>query len=145
MSQQIPDEQGRLRVVTVANPGAGLDVAIVQDARVRWKVLALRLLYVADANVANRAVELVFTVGGLEVMRIGATTPHVAGLTRIHQWYMSDRASPQSGSTVQNEHIPIGLLINNGTTISTDTGNIQVGDQISDVRMMVEEWIEPLV
>jgi len=143
--EQIPDQQGRLRLITTAAPAVGTDVVIVQDARVRWLLRSFMVEFVADGTAANRVVNLGLEVGGNIVTIWIPRTQIAAGITRTLCFVVGITAAAPTGGLVIGGHIPPRTLVNGQMTIRTIVTNIQVGDQFGISQLMVEEWIEPLV
>jgi len=64
MSEMVPADQGRIRVVVIPDPVVATNFQFTQDIRTRWRVVCLKFQYVADANASNRIVSVGFTVAG---------------------------------------------------------------------------------
>jgi len=144
MAEMIPDQHGDIRLVTISNPAAGAEIVITQDARVRWEIKSLMYTFVTDGTVANRESEVIFTVGAVEWLRLMPRGKQLASLTDIYSWYPGSKGVKGDAATVQGHILPGNLRFNNQVVISTDTVAMAAGDQYSNVRMIVEEWIEPL-
>lgn len=144
MAEMIPDQQGRILLLTPAAPVAGADIVIAMPAGVRWRLKSFQAELTVDAIVATRVVELIIVVTGYELLRITTTRAQNASLTYVHAWHEGEAAQAVSGQLCRVGSLPKSYLINNSAVISTDTVNLQAGDQWDKVVMVVEEWIEPM-
>lgn len=144
MAELIPSTQGRIRIVTVANPAVGADWTTTMPVRVRWELIAVRGQYVADANVANRDPALRIDSGATIMYEAPVDRQINAGETRRLSWGAGVGVISSGNGLVYNGSIPVGLMLNNAMKILTVTNQIQIGDQWSGVVLVVREWIEPL-
>jgi len=145
MAQQIPDQQGRLVVTVVPNPGVGLDWAYAVPAQTRWRLRSVQATLTTSIVAGNRLPELAFAIGGNELLRISASQIQLASLAFITGWMEGERALAIVGQTSRVSSLPRGYLLNAGAQIAVFTVALNVGDQWSDIVIVSEEWIEPLV
>ncbi len=132
---------GQIVVVTVPDPAAGADWSTAVPADRRWRLRVIRFRIVTDANVAARAVNLDFDdAAGNELLRLGSQATQPAGIGRQYYWSDINLLQPIITNGTQ-QSLPSNLVLAEGFTVSTFTGAIQVGDQISAIRLWVEEWI----
>jgi len=145
MAEMIPDVQGRIRVINIPGPGGGIDIYHTQDARVRWEIKSLFYLLTTEVGVADRIVQLYISNIGGYIMAFEPAEVQPASTARYHQWSPNEGQTVLTGGTVQNNVIPVGLRLNNQMTIETITVGLQPGDDFTEIALIVEEWIEPLV
>jgi len=67
-----------------------------------------------------------------------------ASQVRDIQFYIGANQTTPSGGTYIGGNLPVNLLLNNQTQISSICTGMQAADQISSIFIVVEEWIEPL-
>lgn len=144
MAEMIPDDQGRICVIKVVDPAGGGEFIHVQPARLRWRVISLKALFTADANAANRFFNLDLMVGGAVVLRMPVREEATAGQVWTINWFTGAFYTPDTLSLNEAGLMPEKLLVNNEMMITSFTDGIQVGDQWSQIYLMVEEWMEPL-
>jgi len=145
LSDMIPGDQGRLRRILIADPVAGADFVTVQPDRVRWRIISLYARLANDANAGNRIVRLSIADGALVLMNIETSTDSIANETVNVNFYSGAVAMVSASSRSMNGALPEKLLLNGGVTITSNTLDLQAGDQFTNIRLYVEEWIEPLV
>lgn len=144
MGEMIPDQQGRIVIHTITNPGAGVEFTVMLPVRVRWRVFMIYARFLPDANVITRSVRLVVGKGSVVYGRLNTTRNPVASINVNFTWYMAGHAYIPSGGNEGAGALPEKLLMNNMMTIKSSTTNLQVGDEWKDVTVMAEEWMEPL-
>ena len=144
MAEMIPEGQGSLRVIKIADPGVGLDFQHAQEANVRWRIMSLSCTFTASGNAATREINLDIVDGGNVVLRLHIRNAVIAGETWSINFYVAGINPALAAGRVIAGCLPEKLLINGGKTITSYTTAIDAGDQYSGIYMMVEEWIEPL-
>jgi len=144
MAEMIPDQQGRLRHITLALPGAGIDLTVTQDAGVRWRFKSLRFVFDTDANAADRHVRIVFILGGTNVLVLWPQQDHKANTNRGYLVSTVSATEIDTNGALRYIIAPEDMLFNNQVVIATLVESMQVGDQLSAAELLVEEWIEPL-
>jgi len=145
LAEQIPDQQGRLRIIETAAPVVAVDLIIVQEPRVRWRFHSLMFLFTTDANAADRFMRVEFTVDTTVVLILFGRAFQTAGLVR--RWLVSTVDTVELNLNQGGRFVmaPADLLLNNETEIATNIGGMQAGDQVQASQLIVEEWIEPLL
>lgn len=141
----VPDNQGNLRIITVAAPGAGVDWAFTQGVRVRWRILSVSAQFAADANSADRVCSFYGMVGGVLVFSFSVQHQIVTGETVQVTWSEITSTVGAVPGVNLGGYLGSMLYVNDQIILGVTTLNIQVGDQWSNIRIRVEEWIEPLV
>ena len=144
MAEMIPDQQGRIVVVTATNPGMGIDWSYTLPSRVRWHLKTVQCELTTGVDVADRIPELAITQGGVEVIRITASQSLAANLVFLYGWMEGERALALTGQTSRVTALPRGLHLNDRAIISVITDGLALSDDWKDIYIMAEEWIEPL-
>ena len=143
MDRNLPNNQGRLAVVSGSVPAAGNSPSLTQPVGCRWRVLGLQTTLTTDANVATRVPKAQI----IPALGIGFEFPVNGGialaLTRVISWGAGVNPPVVAGSTAITGCIPAEAFLNGAATINLITDNIQVGDQYTALSAWVEEWIEP--
>jgi len=145
LAEQIPDQQGRLRYIDLAVPGAGIDPAYTQDAATRWRLKSFLIEIVTSADVASRYPSLIVTVGGILTASFPLHEAISASKARILCWANQGSETQNVANGTMTGFLPGDYLVNNLAVISLDTVALQAADQYDAGRLVVEEWIEPLV
>lgn len=132
---------GRIVRSTIANPAAGANFNFTLPARVRWRPFAVNFTLVAGGAAANREVMLSIDDGVGTVALIPSGVTHIAGETRIYSFF---HAAPRgAGATSPNVIAPLPQLIVLPTwDINSSVLNLQAADQLSNISVTSEEWIE---
>jgi len=145
MAEMIPESHGRIRIVNPADPGGGIDFIHNQDARIRWRIMSIKYVFAADGNVANREPGVEFFRGTELLLRLGVERVVPASQTWTVLHYNGGIIGGPIAGRVMVGGLPNRFMINDGTIVRSRVGNLQAGDLITDIYIMVEEWIEPLV
>ena len=132
---------GKLTSITGTDPAAGAEISEITPTNARWKIRALSASFVADANVANRTIEIVIDDGTNEILRLQDRTVITAGQTRTMQ-LQTFSALPADTTTTHYFVLPGDFVMLQGYRIRTETTNIQVGDNFGAPTMIIEEWLE---
>lgn len=134
----------RDRYVGVSDPAAGANLSYAVPAQYRVQLLAMKLTLTTSATVANRTLQVLFSV---HLSSAAATTFYVA-LSQVAQpaslaWtYYLAPGNPDDTAAVDlrlRQRLPYPLEMwgdtsaNVGWKITTDVDAMAAGDQISDV------------
>jgi hypothetical protein len=132
---------GVIRSITGTDPAAGAEVSETVPTNARWRLMAVFVQFVADANVANRNPFLIIDDGATTLLEIGSSTSITAGQTiNLNYGAVGGNAAPGSNGHVIS--IPPDLYLMGGFRIRTATTSIQAGDNFGAPQLWVEEWIE---
>lgn len=131
-----PGQQG------AANPpAAGAGYTLVLSRFDRWRLIAVSFLLTTDSNVANRfpAIEYSGATGTpnmadpVQAAIVASTTAQRnLGALNFHDW--------KSGTGLDNCFPLSGLWLEAGSTVKIVVANIQVGDQLSNIRLTFDRW-----
>lgn len=145
MGHIVPASQGGIVVVQIPDPIAGADFDYQIPIRTRLRLTSIAWLYTADANVADRepkieiyhGVNLVGSYGTYRVITANDVTVVCFGAAVFTTVVISEQLV-QGG-------FPVQLLLNDQMHISSNTYNIAATDALTDIYLIGEEWIEPLL
>jgi len=134
---------GALRVVTVPAPAAGVDFVHVHPAGVVSKIRNLRMTFVPDANVEDRFVVFsTFEPGGLLMSAVMFIDPTIDSFPLNCHIALDGRQSQfvffRFGTYINQAESPAMYLLP-GWTVRSQVQGLQVGDQISDIRLELED------
>lgn len=137
----IPNNQGLIRQFAVTAPGAGAAVDITISTNVRWRLKAIEATFTADANVANRFVQVTWglTLGDF---RVYANLTQTAGQAIAYQFHEGGPDRSTAINSFLNVQLPHKILLNDAFLLRLTADNIQVGDAFTSINVIVEEWIE---
>jgi len=114
-------------------------------ARTRWRLRSIQATLTTSVNAANRLPELTLTIGANELLRISASQIQLASTVFITGWMEGERALAIAGQTARVSPLPRGYLLNDEAVIAVVTSALDAADEWSDIVIVSEEWIEPLV
>ena len=140
-SPDIMPHRGVIRRVTGTNPAAGSDFSQTVPAGRVWNIHAMSFFFTTSATVANRRVHIEFAIAGGPSLDIYSADDQAASLSLKYTVAGFTGAHPQSND---NDHIimlPPNIWLPDGSTIITDTLNIQVGDDYTAPLFLVEEFL----
>lgn len=141
----IQPARGSLDVITVANPAAGAEFLYTIPALRTVILLQAYWVLTCDANVANRVPSIVLTDGTDTIWHNHTATPVTAGQVALigHSAGIMGWESPNAGGSINLGPLPLPCFLNPGFTIGSDNDSIQVGDQISAIRLTMLTEIIP--
>lgn len=132
---------GVLQSLAIANPAAGADWSQSVPTAARWLVRGGAATLVTSVAVATRQVALVIDDGVNTLFTIEAGTTQLASLTQVYS-LLPGQTTATLISTQLPIYIPPDLRLFAGWRIRTSTGAIQVTDQWSAIRLLIEENLE---
>jgi len=134
---------GAVRSITGSTPAAGAEISETVPTGARWELLSFFTLFTTSAGAANR----------LPAFFIQDTAPvtfffdqmsgaEVAATAYRNVWAQGVTANAGLTTAAQRGSLPVGNRLAAGFNFGTVTANIQAGDQYSNVRYLVREWLE---
>jgi len=145
MAEMIPEDQGGLVLVHPPDPAVATDLFYQIPARVRWRLISVTMRFTADVNTANRFFNLdILDIANI-LARFLVREEMIASQVKQITWCACSPTTMDAAHGAAMGGFPENLLLNERRVISTVVENIQAGDQIDNVYIMAEEWIEPLV
>lgn len=136
---------GRIRRVQVANPGAGSGWITPVPSGARWRPQAIFMTVTASAAVATRTPEILYQSnnGALNVYTAAAN----ASLTASQVASVSAAPGVVSSPALTNLltiSLPVGCMLSSSdlNLIACTLNNIQAGDTITNITLLVEEWLD---
>jgi hypothetical protein len=127
-------------VQSFSNPAAGAAFTTTVPVGKAWEILGGSFVFTASGTVTTRQVGLLVEIGGIPVWSSGNSGSISASQTRTVVLY------PQGhymAGVFFTEWVPVGCgpagPLPAGTTITLPISSIQAGDQVSDVRLLVDE------
>lgn len=139
--QTIPS--GRQIPLVGADPAAGAEISVTNDAEEQWVILGISFTLVTDATVANRMVHLVFKEGSFVYAECIAGLAQGASLTRKYTCYPTT-----PGGTLAEDNdiiipIPRRIKMMDTNDIITETTNLQAGDNFGAPTLLFERYFNP--
>lgn len=137
---------GNIRVMTVANPGAGADWSLSVTLNARWRIRSANALLTTSATVANRLPQIRLQHLS-NVIWLGPPSQAVPASTAANVSSSNAQVSATTVPTVVNCALPSEpTLLGNGatTSVSSVTANIQAADQWSNIAVEIEEWLDQI-
>lgn len=139
--------RGKQVILQCDTPAAGVNWGLqlpnTPDS-VFWRIRSIAFTLVADANVANRIQRVTYRIGGVDgpVYAISGNPTAIVATNVVSCTYAEGyTATVGAPGTVSAAPLPIGLLAKGGDALVSGIANIQVGDQLSGVRVVAEEWV----
>jgi hypothetical protein len=130
------------RVIIGTTPGLAQEILETVPTGARWRLVALLVRLDTDATVITRNPRL--------EIRSATTTlalfPNPIGVTAsigvFPQWVQGLAYDQAHSTNVGVGGLPESAILLAGQTIRTNTENMQLGDQYSTLRYVVQEWLE---
>lgn len=135
------DGPGVIRSVAGTNPAPGLEISETVPSGARWRLLALQVLFTADATVANRNPTVVIDDGATILF----TSDAAASIVASQQWRLVAACGLQRAPAVSTTFfwgLGATMILLAGWRLRTVTTGLQAGDDFAAPQLLVEEWIE---
>lgn len=136
----VPELHGFQEVIVVPDPAAATDWTYAVPAGSEFYIDSVMFLFVADANVFGRTLRMSLTTPAAAfLVRWWFTTPIVATETvTVSLWIGNPR--PDNRTYFNYSDALPAMRLPAGSNIATGILNMQVGDQISDIRLNVKRF-----
>lgn len=128
------------KVVTVANPVAGGEFTLTAPGGEYWRVVSLRFVFVSSAAVANRTPRLNVGDGTDIYASHRAEAVQAAGVTTAFSAFEGGPGGLSIGGLAYISWPDRGVLLQPGHRITSSTDLIDVADQYSAIRAMVQSF-----
>lgn len=140
---------GNINISTPGNPAAGANLILQVPNNARWLLRGLGFTLTTSATVATRIVQLALhntAAGNIEPIIITATISQAASLTQAYDFVPISFFTEVAGGANSLVPIPadfrgIGIAGANDD-FRTSILNLQGTDQVSAVKLQVEEWLD---
>lgn len=135
--------RGTPTLFNIGDPAAGANVVDDVPSGARWRIQSATMRLVTSVTVANRRMVLEFqrSTGQVLARAVGADTVPASQTAEFSfAPYGFDAASRDGFRLVA---IPSEFILDQTDVIATAVVNLQAGDQISMIRLSVEEWFSP--
>jgi hypothetical protein len=135
------ESNGAVRTFSVGNPAAGADWNLLVPVGARWRLMATNAQLVTSAAVATRVPELQFQAAAVP---IATFTPNGTVAASLTAQVSGSSSVATNVAGVTDVMIPIGgpIYLLGNQLIQSVTRNIQAADQWSNIRVVVEEWLD---
>lgn len=135
---------GNIKTIIIPAPAQGANFSYTIPVGRRMHVRSIAFHFVTDANVATRRV-VVYVIdpeGGISYSTIPTVT-QAAGLSYDYTFAPGSRELANAVGRYVTSHLASKLILVPGENISSDIQNVQAGDQIQEIYLLVEEFILP--
>lgn len=138
--RQFREGPGFLGSANIGNPAAGANFTNTIDAGVVRRIMAVAFRLVTDATVATRTPGLEVVVGGIVAVSPLPGATQAASQTK--DFSFSDVGQGLVSTPVLSNCFPSDLYLKGGDVLRSQVVGIQAGDQLSNIVMVYEEWVE---
>jgi hypothetical protein len=132
---------GRFRSIQIATPPAGADFLTQAPLHARWRVLCLFGTFGTSAQVANRQTTFFLDDGAAVFYQVMSPLTQAASLAFTYS-LSGGVTQTQGNGTTFTLPAPTGQAMSGLWRIGSSTNNIQTLDQWTNLRIVVEEWLE---
>ena len=127
-------------VVPVANPAAGAGFTYTVGGSYWERLAAISFTILTDGNAANRQVLVAFKDGsGTNIASTASGGTQAATLTRLYSFVPNQGTAPALIGTTFLAPLPV-LFLQPSFTVVMSITNVQVGDQVSAIRVYREAF-----
>lgn len=128
-------------VLTVAKPAAGASGFTYTNSGAYWELLdSFSFRLVTDANVANRGVTVKVNDASGAVLVMAPPPIDQAAAITFDYCYAPQISSNNAGQTAGMFPLP-SVWLQPGFTVTVTIGSVQVGDQVSNIRLYAERFV----
>lgn len=132
---------GHMFSQSITSPAPGADIFFTVPTSARWRLVGISASFGAGAAVANRNVSFILDDGVILFHQAQAPVSITAG--QAAQVTFAGGVTYGSGvGLVITLPAPAGQVLLGGWRIRSSTQNIQPADAWTNIRLVVEEWIE---
>jgi len=135
----IIDQPFGLDVITIPDPGAGLNFSFLMPFEYLYRLLSVEFLFTTDATVINRLVTFTGNIGSKAINRSQSSLSQAA--TKAYTYSICTRQIAFVAA-VLNDRISMSLsqdfLLPPGSTVSSDIDSIQAGDAITGIVLLLQ-------
>lgn len=136
------DVAGAIIPAGTSAPAAGNNFSITVPSNAKWRPIALNFTLTTSAAVANRMM-IITLDDGVNVFATGGNNNFITAASVFTVCVQTASAMNSSGVNVTAVNLFAGTFLLPGFRIRSLITNLQAGDQISAVSMLVEEWLLP--
>lgn len=131
-----------LAVTKPSNPSAGAALEWDIPANARLEILSVDFLYEADANAADRLLQVWTVTAGQGEQHAVAKGNQTANEDCTYHFSVGIAGEDDIGvHEIQSAALPTNMLVQAGDQIRIIAWNIQAGDQISAIVIRYKRWI----
>lgn len=127
---------------TATNPSAGANFSLAVLPRAREQLIYISFKLITDANAANRLIQIGALINSIPFYTSNAGTAEIA--SRDYDYYFNiGIGSSFTGGSTDDVNAPLNaqFFLEDDDTITITITDIQVGDQISDIRLVSKLWM----
>lgn len=140
-----PLANGHIEVEQIADPAAGADFSFTTDNNFTTEILLIRFTLTADANAANRFINIDLSDGTNNILVLPQPTALTANL--VGQIAFAQGVNGSSSPINQQWIAPLPTRFTTpGNFVWTSRiQNMQAGDQISDIFITKRRWVHTTI
>jgi len=134
--------RGSFVTKTSANPAVNTEISLSVPQGEIWHVLYGSATLVADSTAASRRVHFIFAPSDGASVDLWGTS--IQTLSQTRKYNLSQLPGKIDGADNDDLAIPIPIemWLDGGSTITTETQNIQAGDDWSALQLVVERFFD---
>jgi hypothetical protein len=126
---------------TSADPAAGVELSYTVISGEFLKIRALRFTLVAAAAAASRRVHIVFTIGGTKCLDCFGATDQIISETKTYSCYPGANTAAATDDNDILIPIPQEIILGPTDTITTETTNLNAGDNFGVMTILCERFL----
>jgi len=135
------DGQGAIKVISVANPGAGVQFSQAVPTNALWRPLIVRYLLTPSAVAGTRRAGVEYNDGTNVLGRFMSGGTQAASTAQQHTFGHGTAISVVAGSE-WNNGLPHSVRLKAAMQINSFTPAFDVGDAFTAIFITVEEWLD---
>lgn len=137
----LTEPPGFFRLVEPANPNAGSEILVTQEANTFWKIHWINYTLVTDTTAGDRHSKIQLGFGTEIILDCHQAQTQAGNLTREYHYYHTVDAVADPVNAIFGQ-LPIQApVLSGGTLIQTTTNNLSANDQYQQINILVEEWL----
>ncbi len=140
----MPDlTHGVIKAVVLADPAAGANFSYTVPTNLRQRLLSVSFHFATSAVANNRRVVLSLLVSGIATIIIVPESVQAASLDVDYSYAIGHRSLAAIVDSVITVPLPNDIIMTAGNILSSLITNKGVADQVTDIRLVVDEVILP--
>lgn len=139
MADNFPLENGQLTIIRVANPAVASNWLYAPSLRRIERPIAIQFQIVTDGTAADRECRLRIHDATGAIISIGSSQATPANNTEL--WQYTQNIGLFTNNSVAYQFLPPNLELPLDGDIRSNVQNIQAGDQLSAIIIVLATWV----
>lgn len=134
---------GKVTTLAPSDGTVSQNITITVPTGARYRFKSMKFDFNASSTVNTRTVQVIFDNGTTNIHTAVSAVTQTAGLTRSYDLGAGLPADTSALGSDIRIPVPNELVLLAGSRIRTNIANLSTGDQVINIGVQIDEWIEP--